>query len=178
MKLKIWYASMIAMFLLSSVAFGAIHSTGTGSSSKSEATASGSTTYDPQQDYKWIYKYTDESGTFSWDFSDRADARTTALLFEGEYASATAAAEAIISVATTDDQFVSASVSGTGEYDGEFLNDDPDEQTNADDGYAYLEPYEGIGGESHTLAVASIEEGSDCLAFAEASAYTYVNLYE
>lgn len=178
MKSRILYVWIIAMLLVSTVAFGDIYTIGPGAHSIAESIAAGTENYDPQHTSGWVYKYTDESGYFYWYYEDSVDAEARVLLFEDESASAVAAAEAKVSGAISDYMFVSGSVSGTGEYDGQWLEDDPDPDGNSDGNGGPLDPYEGIAGDTQALTVASIEEGSDCMAYAYAEAEVTVNLVD
>lgn len=170
---------LTAMLLVSSVALGTILNNGPGAYSDVEASAAGSNDYVVDSHSGWYYEYTDTGGTFSWDYSLSADAEARVTLQLDEWASATAIADAEVTGADSNDVFQSASVSGTGTYDGEYFEDDPDEpDTESGGDYGPLNAYEGIAGDSDALAVAQIDEGSDCMAYAAAIASADVNLYD
>jgi hypothetical protein len=93
MKRKILHTLLIAMLLVSSAALGAIHSLGSRAYLDFEAYAAGTNDYDTDGDSVWYFEYTDEEGTFSWNYSLSADAEARVTLMLDEYARAMADAD-------------------------------------------------------------------------------------
>ncbi len=180
MKSRIFYASLIMMLLFSTAAFSEVlnDEDGCGDSASADASASGSTNYKEDSESGWYWEYTTVGGPCNWSYSICANADAEALLKLDKWASATAVGQAEISGAASDSAYVSSSVSGTGEYDGQYIDDPQDEDSDSNSGGACLSAYQGICIDVDALAVAEIEEGSDCWADAEAEAYGSVSLSE
>jgi len=181
MKSIIFYASLIMMLLVSTTAFSDIlySSSGCGSSGSADADASGSTDYEEDSESGWYFEYTDRDGYFGWEWSVYAEAYANVWVEYGKWGSATAVAQAEVSGAASASAYVSASASGTGTIPtGENFNDDPEPDSDSDDGGGHLSAYNGICGDVDVLAVAQIEEGTNCTASAEAEASASVSLYD
>lgn len=179
MKSKILRTFLITMLLVSSAALGAIQSLGSRAYLHFEATASGSTDYDEKGDSVWYFEYTDVGAYCGWTYSLSAEAEARVTLMLDEYASATAVADAEVYGVDSNDVFQSASVSGTGEYNGQFLEDDPEEpDSTSGGGDGWVPAFNGIVGDVDAFAEARIDEGSDCLAYAEATADADVDLQD
>ena len=177
MKSSMLCIYMIAMLLISNVAFGEILNEGPGASSSASASASGSYDYVEDSESGWYYEYTDTTAYCGWTWSISAEAEARACLEYDDWAGATACAQAEVSGIDSGSVYQGASVSGTGEYNGQYLEDDPEEPaTDSGGGNKRLNSYEGIAGDSDAVAVAQIEEGTDCWAYAEAAASASVSL--
>jgi hypothetical protein len=180
MKSSTLYACIIGMLLVSTISFGEVITIGPGAYSEAEASASGSNYFVQDSNSAWIYKYTTIGGVCEWQYNIHAEAEAEELLKLNKSASATAIArtKAISPALTGIEVYVNAYVSGTGEYDGQWIYDFPDPDDATDSGFYDFDPYYGIGADTDALAIGSIDEGSGCWAYAYSKATGYVSLTE
>ena len=180
MKSSTFYTCITAVLLIATMTFGTVlsDSDGCGNSAEANATASGEKNYDPQSKSGWYWEYTTRGGICDWSFSNYADADAWAILMLDEGAGATAIGRAKVTGPVTSTAYVNSSVSGTGDYDNQYIIDPQDPDSDSDSGTFCFQAYQGICIEVVALAIASIEEGSGCYAHAESEASGSVSLSE
>lgn len=180
MKSSTFYACIIAMLLASTMVFGTVlsDSSGCGDSASASAYASGSNTYVPDSESGWYWEYTTIGGSCDWSYSVYASADAYAVLMLNEGAAATAIGQAEVYGPVSDSAYVSSSVSGTGSYDYQLINDPQEPDSDSDSDTGCFTAYTGICIDVVALAIASIEENSGCSATAGSEGSGSVSLSE
>jgi hypothetical protein len=191
MKSRIYYACLIAILLLSTVALSTVLETGDsyayGSASSDLHYSYASADADAQQVYEGgsasgsAFKYTTTGGSCTWYISAYAYGAVDLWLMEGEWACAFAHGQA--SASGPSSYYVSgsmeASLDQTGTKDYQHVEDgggEPDGDWNG--GNNSFGAYQGLYGSHDACADAEVEEDSGCSASATAWGDVSLSLYE
>lgn len=192
MKSRTLCAFLIAMLLISPVAFGEIieicdwdgNCGGNCDYSSPSAHADG----DDYTDYSWgdgsNFTYTTEDGWFDYDYWVYVEAEVHLWLYDNETCGGLAFADADAACTATSeshDVYANVNLEDSGEHGQHVWDDDEDDEWPHGKyvlGYHWFDAYDAVVANHMAIAYAWVPEDSDCTAHVEASAHAWGGMYD